>query len=86
MSRPGRKGLKRAGMRSYSVTGPNGTWLIEREQPWRFVVRRLGAVRIFGGKGRQRDTFFQLQHHRRLWQAREEAEKLAGVSRETMVK
>lgn len=35
-----RRGLKRFGMRSYIVEGRFGDFLIERERPWRFSLRR----------------------------------------------
>lgn len=74
-----RKGLKRHGMRAYAVTGPRGTWLIERERPSRFVVRPEGWPRAPGGKGRKRDVFFQVSPFRRLYQARAHAEAQAGI-------
>lgn len=73
-----RKGLKRYGMRAYSVTGPRGMWVIERERPWRFVVRPEGWPRAPGGKGRKQDVFFQVPPFRRLYQARAYAEQQVG--------
>lgn len=80
MSGKSRKGLKREGMRAYRVTGPAGTFIIERERPWRFVVRPLGWPRAPGGKGRQRDVFFQNEAHRTLTAARAFAEARAGLA------
>lgn len=42
-----RKGLKRLGMRSYTITGPLGTFIIERERPRKFSVRRSGMHPAF---------------------------------------
>lgn len=67
-----RKGLKRAGMRSYSVTGPKGTWIIERERPWRFSVRPEGWPRTPGR------PFFNATF-KRLGAARADAERQAGL-------
>lgn len=69
-----RKGLKRLGMRRYVVTGPKGVWIIERERPWRFVVRPEGwAIDPRGG-------FFQTPPFLRLYLARHYAETQAGLA------
>jgi len=74
-----RKGLKRAGLRSYAVTGPRGTWIIERENSSRFAVRSEGWPRAPGGKGRNQGVFFQVEPFRRLIDARRYAEKECGL-------
>lgn len=69
-----RKGLKKLGLRRYIVTGPKGVWIIERERPWRFVVRPEGwAVDPRGG-------FFQTPPFLRLYLARHYAETQAGLT------
>lgn len=63
-----RRGLKRHGMRSYIVKGPLGDFLIERERPWRFALRRADMP-----------PGFFMERFRRLGAAREVAEAYAGA-------
>ena len=70
---PSRKGLKRLGMRRYVVTGPRGTCIIERERPWRFVVRPEGWPVD------PRGALFQMKFNR-LGAARSHAETQAGIA------
>jgi hypothetical protein len=67
-----RKGLKRYGMRSYLIEGPNGAKIIERDRPWRFFVKdkTLHAHRL--------GDLFALKF-KRLRDAREFAEGLVGL-------
>ena len=74
-----RKDLKRVGLRCYAVTGPRGTWIIERERPWRFAVRPDGWPRAPGGKGKLQSMFFQADPFHRLSEARAYAEDKAGI-------
>ena len=72
MSGSARKGLQRLGMRRYVVSGPAGTWIIERERPWRFVVRPEDWPVDHGG------AFFEMRF-KRLFKARGHAEAQAGI-------
>jgi hypothetical protein len=67
-----RKGLKRAGLRSYAVDVPRKRMIIERDRPWRFLVRPAAFPH---GRG----EFFS-QKFKRLWQARAYAEVEAGLA------
>src|SRR4051812_43767713 len=69
-----RKGLKRLGMRRYLVAGPKGVWIIERERPWRFVVRPEDWPIDHGG------AFFPMPNFPRLFLARHHAETQAGLA------
>lgn len=63
-----RRGLKRHGMRSYIVAGPRSTWIIERERPWRFAIRRVDMP-----------PQFYAEKFRRLALARAAVEFYAGI-------
>lgn len=68
MSATGRKGLKRSGMRSYAVEGPERTYEIERDRPGKYLVREAGMPR----------AFFNCAY-RTLTEARRTAEYWAGL-------
>ncbi len=68
-----RKDLKKRGLRAYEVTGPKGTMVIERERPWRFVVRPENWPRDPHG------AFFSMKFNR-LFKARAHAEAQVGLS------
>lgn len=66
-----RKGLKRHGMRAYIVHGPAADYVIQRDRPWRFLVRNAIFANIYG-------DFMAVRFHR-LFDARAWAEKQAGL-------
>jgi hypothetical protein len=66
-----RAGLKRYGMRAYLVAGPSGAWIIERDRPYRFFVKRQDGPAPYG-------DFFAFKFNR-LGPARRYAEHLAGI-------
>lgn len=69
MAGTSRKGLKRHGMRAYVIEGPAGRFEIERDRPWRWLVRAAHIPRPFYS-----------EQFRRLMDARRAAEQWAGVS------
>lgn len=60
-------------MSAYVVRGPDGAFLIERERPWRYVVRPESWPRDPKG------SFFDIRFNR-LYKARAHAESQAGLS------
>lgn len=68
MSGASRKGLKRYGMRSYLVEGPHARFVIERERPWRWLIRHINVP-----------PGFYSEKFRRLSDARKQAEGWAGL-------
>lgn len=68
------KGLRKHSMRMYRVDGPLGTWLIERQRKWRWVVTPKDWPRD------PRGSFFEMKFSR-LYMARAHAENQAGLSR-----
>ena len=65
------KGLKRYGMRSFLVEGPVTSFIIQRDRPWRWLVRNAQFANIYG-------DFFAVKFGR-LTDARAFAEKEAGL-------
>lgn len=62
------KGLKKAGMRGYTVSGPGGRFMIDRERPWRWLVRPASVP-----------PPFYSEQFRGLREARAVAETWAGI-------
>lgn len=67
-----RKGLRRRGQREYVVGFGSKVWIIERDCPWRWIVRPDGWPRDPKG------VFFSMKFDR-LYKARAHAEEQAGL-------
>lgn len=66
-----RKGLKKIGLRRYLIEGPMRAFIIERDAPYRFFV----SPQLYGTMPHG----FFAQAFKRLKDAREHAEKQAGL-------
>ena len=67
-----RRGLQRHGQRCYKITGPRGTYVIERDRAYRWFVKNEAFGDRYG-------NFFAFVFGR-LKQARAFAEQAAGVT------